>query len=195
MRKILVDWLCELHSEFRLAPETLFLCVYITDRYCGERVVSKRDLQLVGVAALLIACKYEEIYHPEVNCTRPRRVRAALPHRRAWQVRSCVYMTRDTYTVEELKSMELQILTALSFSVTVPTVRYFLMHYLTKLSIDIKASKRAHLAAYLSEQCLLEYEFVGMAPSLVAAAIVFFALFMDCEAEPVSFEVHAEPTE
>ena len=32
MRGILVDWLIEVHTKFRLLPETLFLAVNIIDR-------------------------------------------------------------------------------------------------------------------------------------------------------------------
>ena len=36
-------------------------------RYCMDNAVTRTKLQLVGVTALLIACKYEEIYPPEVR--------------------------------------------------------------------------------------------------------------------------------
>lgn len=66
MRAILIDWLVEVHLKFKLVPETLYLTVNLIDRYL-ERVEVMRDkLQLVGVTAMLIASKYEEIYAPEV---------------------------------------------------------------------------------------------------------------------------------
>ena len=33
MRAILVDWLVQVHSKFRLLQETLYMCVAIMDRY------------------------------------------------------------------------------------------------------------------------------------------------------------------
>lgn len=66
MRAILVDWLIEVHYKFELMPETLYLTVYIIDRYLSLESVLRRDLQLVGITAMLIACKYEEIWAPEV---------------------------------------------------------------------------------------------------------------------------------
>ena len=59
MRAILVDWLVEVHMKFRLVPETLYLCVNIIDRYLEKEFVERTKLQLVGITALLIACKYE----------------------------------------------------------------------------------------------------------------------------------------
>lgn len=67
MRGILVDWILEVHQKFDLMPESLYLTVYIIDMYLSLQPVLRRELQLVGVSALLIACKYEEIWAPEVR--------------------------------------------------------------------------------------------------------------------------------
>ena len=67
MRSILVDWLVEVHLKFKLVPETLYLTVNIIDRYLERAEVSRPRLQLVGVTALLLASKYEEIYPPELR--------------------------------------------------------------------------------------------------------------------------------
>ena len=67
MRAILIDWLIEVHLKFKLLPETLFITINIIDRFLERVEVGKSKLQLVGVAALLVACKYEEIYPPEIK--------------------------------------------------------------------------------------------------------------------------------
>ncbi len=67
MRTILIDWLIEVHHKFKLQEETLFIMVNLIDRYLELALVKKRNLQLVGVTALMIAAKYEEIYPPELN--------------------------------------------------------------------------------------------------------------------------------
>ena len=67
MRSILVDWLVEVHLKFKLVPETLYLTINIIDRYLAKAEVKRTKLQLVGVTALLIASKYEEIYPPELK--------------------------------------------------------------------------------------------------------------------------------
>ena len=53
--------------RFRLLPETLFLAVNIIDRFLTKRVVSLVKLQLVGVTAMFIAAKYEEIVGPVIE--------------------------------------------------------------------------------------------------------------------------------
>jgi hypothetical protein len=67
MRAILVDWIIEVHHKFELMHETLYLTMYIIDQYLSLQPVLRRELQLVGVSAMLIACKYEEIWAPEVH--------------------------------------------------------------------------------------------------------------------------------
>ena len=67
MRGILVDWLLEVHTRFRLLPETLFLAVNIIDRFLSSKVVQLDRLQLVGVTAMFVASKYEEVLSPHVQ--------------------------------------------------------------------------------------------------------------------------------
>ena len=71
MRSILVDWLIEVHHKFELMPETLYLTINIIDRFLSVKTVPRRELQLVGISAMLIASKYEEIWAPEVCSLKP----------------------------------------------------------------------------------------------------------------------------
>lgn len=67
MRVILVGWLNEVHLKFKLLPETLFLTINLIDRYCEKKQIMRTNYQLLGVTAMLIASKYEEIYAPEIR--------------------------------------------------------------------------------------------------------------------------------
>lgn len=70
MRSILIDWLIEVHQKFELLPETLYLTLNLVDRFLSVKIVPRRELQLVGISAMLMASKYEEIWAPEVYlCT------------------------------------------------------------------------------------------------------------------------------
>jgi hypothetical protein len=66
MRSVLMDWLVEVTLKFKLVPETLYLTVNLIDRYLAQVEVTRPQLQLVGVTALLIASKYEELYAVEL---------------------------------------------------------------------------------------------------------------------------------
>lgn len=67
MREVLLCWLVEVCNEFRLKNETLFLGVSLIDRYLKSRQTSKNRFQLLGVSALFMAAKCEEIYAPHVD--------------------------------------------------------------------------------------------------------------------------------
>lgn len=47
--------------------ETLFLTINIVDKFLERQVVVRKKLQLVGVTAMLLACKYEEVSVPIVD--------------------------------------------------------------------------------------------------------------------------------
>jgi len=97
MRSILIDWLVEVHLKFKLVPESLYLTVNLIDRYLERQQVNRSKLQLIGVTAMLIACKYEEIYPPIVK--------------------DFVYITDNAYTKEEILTMERSILQTLDFDI------------------------------------------------------------------------------
>lgn len=64
MRTTLIDWLLQVHLRYHMLPETLWIAVNIVDRFLSLRVVSLIKLQLVGVTAMFVAAKYEEILAP-----------------------------------------------------------------------------------------------------------------------------------
>lgn len=153
MRSILVDWLGEVHYKFKLAPQTLWLTISILDRYLEKIVVTRAKLQLVGVTALYIACKYEEITAPDVG--------------------ECVYITDNAYEVSEVLDMECKILEELNMCVFVPTAYTFLCRYLDV----IKASKMVrNISYYYAERNLQEYDSLLMQPHMFAASALYAAL-------------------
>jgi len=67
MRSILIDWLIDVHLKFKLEENTLHITVNIIDRFLSNQKINRKKLQLIGVSCMLIACKFEEIYAPEVR--------------------------------------------------------------------------------------------------------------------------------
>ena len=153
MRAILIDWLVEVHMKFRLFPETLFLCVSIIDRYCSKVDVKRSKLQLIGVTALLVACKHNEVQPPEV--------------------RDYVYITDEAYNRQEVLDMEQDILKVLKWEISVPTAVLFLDRFLhlTEASELTKLAAAYYLESTLQEHCFLQFR-----PSVVTASVVILAL-------------------
>jgi cyclin E len=60
MRAILIDWMMEVCCEFHLKRETFHLSVAYLDQYLSQAEPTlKAKLQLVGLAAMVIATKIE----------------------------------------------------------------------------------------------------------------------------------------
>ena len=56
-----------MHRRFRLSPETLYTTVALIDRFLSKQEIHKKQLHILGVVALLISTKYEEIYPPDLK--------------------------------------------------------------------------------------------------------------------------------
>jgi hypothetical protein len=66
-RAFLVEWIIDVHRKFRLQSETLYVTVRIIDRFLSKQSIKKSQLHILGVTALLISTKYEEIYPPDLK--------------------------------------------------------------------------------------------------------------------------------
>ena len=152
MRAILIDWLINVHTQFKLVPETLYLAINIIDRYLEKKEVPRSKLQLVGITSLFIASKYEEIYAPVV--------------------RDIVYICDGIYRRQEIVQCETNILTTLEFKITVPTPHTFLVRYLKAAHAD---KTMAQMACFILEGTLQSYELLQYLPSQLASAAVLIA--------------------
>ncbi|XP_043689779.1 cyclin-A1-4-like [Telopea speciosissima] len=160
MRAIMIDWLVEVAEEYRLVPDTLYLTVNYIDRYLSGNVMNRQRLQLLGVACMMIAAKYEEICAP--------------------QVEEFCYITDNTYFKEEVLQMEAAVLNYLKFEMTAPTVKCFLRRFVRAVqgSNEVSLLQLECLTNYLAELSLLEYGMLRYAPSLIAASAIFLANFI-----------------
>ncbi|XP_010548224.1 PREDICTED: cyclin-B2-1-like [Tarenaya hassleriana] len=152
MRAILIDWLIEVHDKFELMNETLFLTVNLIDRFLSKQAVVRKKLQLVGLVAMLLACKYEEVSIPVVS--------------------DLVLISDKAYTKEDILEMEKTMLNTLQFNVSLPTPYPFLARFLKAAQSDKKLDI---MASFLIELALVEYEMLQFPSSLLAAAAVYTA--------------------
>ncbi|XP_061341874.1 G2/mitotic-specific cyclin S13-7-like [Gastrolobium bilobum] len=153
MREILIDWLMDVHSKFELSLETLYLTINIIDRFLSIKTVPRRELELVGVGAMLMASKYEEIWPPQVN--------------------DFVCLSDTAYTHEQILGMEKIILGNLEWTLTVPTPFVFLVRFIKASVPDQMLENMAH---FLCELGVMHYAtLVKYCPSMVAASAVFAA--------------------
>lgn len=62
----LADWIFQLVDRFHFRSETAFLAINILDRVLGLRDVKTERLAILGVTALVMAAKYEEVMVPKI---------------------------------------------------------------------------------------------------------------------------------
>jgi len=157
MRSVLIDWLVGVHLQFHLLQETLYTTVAILDRFLQVDItnVTRKKLQLVGVSAMLIAAKYEEIYAPEVK--------------------DFVYITDRAYNEKEILKMEIKILATLQFDLGRPLP----LHFLRRASKAGGVEAATHtLAKYIVELSLGVYNLADVVPSKLSAAALALAIRM-----------------
>jgi len=157
MRAVLVDWLVEVQIQFKLLQETLFSTISIVDRFLAVEGLSitRSKLQLVGVAAMFLASKVEEVYAPACS--------------------DFVYITDHAYTEDAIKQMEMKILQTLKFSLFEPLSIHFLRRYSKAGDVDVLQHS---LAKYALELALVEYELVPVPGSKLAASALCLALLL-----------------
>ncbi|ETS01705.1 A/B/D/E cyclin [Trichoderma reesei RUT C-30] len=154
-RGILIDWLIEVHTRFHLLPETLFLAVNIIDRFLSEKVVQLDRLQLVGITAMFIASKYEEVLSPHVENFKK--------------------IADDGFSEAEILSAERFILSTLNYDLSYPNPMNFLRRVSKADNYDIQSRT---IGKYLTEISLLDHRFMVYRPSHVAAASMYLARLM-----------------
>lgn len=147
MRATLVDWLLQVHLRYHLLPETLWIAVNILDRFLTVRVVSMVKLQLVGVTAMFIAAKYEEILAPSVE--------------------EFVFMTENGFSKDEVLKGERIMLSTLNFDISSYCSPLTWVRRISKAD-DYDLQTRT-LCKFLIEVTLLDHRFIRAKPSMIAA--------------------------
>ncbi|MBE3044886.1 hypothetical protein IMZ48_20465, partial [Candidatus Bathyarchaeota archaeon] len=149
---------------FHLLPETLFLAGNVVDRFLSEKVVQLDRLQLVGITALFIASKYEEVLSPHVSNFR--------------------HVADDGFSDKEILAAERFILTTLNYDLSYPNPMNFLRRISKADHYDVQSRT---IGKYLMEISLLDHRFMMYRPSHVAAGAMYLTRLMLDRGEWVCF--------
>lgn len=158
MRPYLIDFLVEVHQQFRLRPEVLFLAMNIVDRYVSKRVVYKKHYQLVGCAALWIAAKFED-------------GKDKVP-----LVRELAEMCCKAYDESAFIQMEGHVLSTIGWVTGHPSAEAWLRHYTSGTLYE--DTKVANIGRFLMEITLFHREFVGIQSHHIAVGAMMLARFI-----------------
>ena len=153
MRSILIDWLIDVHFKFGFTDETLFMTVSIIDRYLSICQITRANFQLLGITALMIACKHEEIDLPKID--------------------DFIYITDNAYVKNEVIKMEEDVLSKLNFAFLYPSPIKFFEY----LSFHFNFEKRHHMMGkYLMESFLLDVKNAKYKPSIISCACTYIVM-------------------
>lgn len=135
-----------MHYKFELMDETLYLTVNLIDRFLAAQPVVRKKLQLVGVTAMLLACKYEEVSVPVVEDFI---VISDKAYSRK-EVLEMVYITKSIYLLHFLNIIRFRIydllvclqeklmINTLQFNLSIPTPYVFMRRFLKAAQADKK---------------------------------------------------------
>ncbi|XP_053468746.1 G1/S-specific cyclin-E2 isoform X1 [Ictalurus furcatus] len=116
MRAVLLDWLMEVCEAYLLHRQTFYLAQDFFDRFMlTQDDMEKERLQLIGITALFIASKIEEIYPPKLT--------------------ELAYVTDGACLEEEILQMELMMLKALNWDLYPETVVSWMKLYIQMASV------------------------------------------------------------
>ncbi|XP_013110428.2 G2/mitotic-specific cyclin-B3 [Stomoxys calcitrans] len=163
MRSLLVDWMVEVQETFELNHETLYLAVKIVDQFLCKEVINKDKLQLLGAAALFIACKFDERTPPLIE--------------------DFLYICDGAYKHDELIHMEMATLKVIQFDLGIPLSYRFLRRYARCAKVQMPTLT---LARYILELSLMDYDCITFSDSKMACAALFMALRLHGDVQPWS---------
>lgn len=153
MRAILVDWLIEVHHRFRFKRKTLFQTVYIIDLFLSNNVIYKKNLQLLGVASLLISAKENEVIYPTIE--------------------DFISITDNAYNISELLNMEIHVLQTLNFDILLPSPEEF-YNILSKIFNFNKIQH--HFGEYFLDSSLIDYNMLKYKYSTISNASIYIVM-------------------
>ena len=158
MRAVLLDWLFEVMLEYRLCDKTLQLAALYVDRYlCVTPSLPKSSLQLLGVAAMLVASKFEDV--------------------RSVDLASLIWISDEAYSADEVRAMEQRLLCALGWDVAAVTAVVWVDALVASSGLaESDAALLGHMATFLTHLMAQHWPTSrGLLPSHHACAALFYA--------------------
>ncbi|XP_016357870.1 G1/S-specific cyclin-E2-like [Sinocyclocheilus anshuiensis] len=168
MRAMLLDWLMEVCESYTLHRQTFYLAQDFFDRYMlSQSDVQKDQLQLIGITALFISSKIEEIYPPKIT--------------------ELAFVSDGACLEEEILQMELIMLKALNWDLCPETVLSWMKLYIqiaslydvTNLLVPQFSQETYIQITQLLDLCILDINSLDFKYGVLAAAA--FCHFMSAD--------------
>ncbi|XP_078341323.1 G2/mitotic-specific cyclin-B-like [Crassostrea virginica] len=151
-RSILMDWFIQVQVYLELLDTTLHMAVMFVDRFLSIQQITASSLQLLGITCILIAAKYYERFPP--------------------QVADLVFLTDNTYKVNQVFTMERIVLRKFGFDLNSTDPVSTMEHFLQIANADRMTKEMAKYVLDLTITC---HSFCSVRSTLIAAASVYTA--------------------
>lgn len=148
MRLALLEWMVTVTRTLEFSLETWCLAVNYLDRFLCIQLVGRDTLQLVGLTALWLAAKQEELVPPGLE--------------------QLVTLAAESYTEINFRHMELLILTKLEQRLAAPTPAYHLNHL---IAVEEERDWSEDLSRHMVEIVLADHVLARQRPSRIAHAV------------------------
>ena len=153
MRAILIDWLIEVQYKENFRTETLYQSIWIIDSYLSLEKIEMSKLQLLGITALLISCKFNEIYYPKLE--------------------EFIRITDNSYKLSELLEMEKEVLKVLEFEIISPTSIQFYQLISKMFNFN---EEQDYFGKFFLESSLIDYDMISFSPSIIAISCAYIVM-------------------
>ena len=162
MRAILIDWLIDVNNKFNFTEETLYLAINIIDTYLSLKKIKRCNLQLLGVTALFISCKQNEIIFR--------------------RLKEYAYITDNAYNEQDILNMENDIFQTLEFNILFPSALTFFeilcnnFGILDKDNKDDKKNLEFNLGKFLIESFYMSDTSLKYYASTIACSAMYIVM-------------------
>lgn len=165
---VVLDWLVQAHSWFRLRSETLYLGIALLQKLLSQKCMTLSRLQLYACAALWVASKFEDYCPPSIS--------------------NLTDITDEAYTKIDFLDAELIILRSCNYNVNLPTTLPFTRRAVrvARKIIQMQQGRRnsclqnltylKSLSLYITELAIVRTCAASFRPSVVGAAAVLLAV-------------------
>ncbi|GAB1607385.1 cyclin-O protein B-like [Argonauta hians] len=159
LRLGVVKWMTDVHHRLHFNRETIFKAIHVFDKVLTVLDIRLESLQMIGMASLLIAAKYEDMISPDLD-ELLEELEPKIESNRA-----------------SLKKTEVNILMTIQFSLLQASPLYFLEYYASKCLRRTLPEYQEALTRSLArsrfylEISLQDYELTQFKPSLLSLCI------------------------
>ena len=170
-----IDWISTISYNFNLLEKTLALAVECFDFFLERNSdqIDTEEYPFLGLAALFLASKYEEIYPPNAQDFIIRGVRTILSNPKCLALNIPQTSKKLDFLKKRMFFHESQILKCLEFNTSRILAIDFLNYFAEDAGFNSK-NKRYFYALYLLNVSYLSPRLRSISQSLLAFAIVYF---------------------